>query len=213
MNYASIMAIDSSSNKLYINSLSIKMHSKSHPLKTFTYLLFLSLVFTACAERQTSTASTSENVFIQESAPDLSEELRTSLEGKWQLDSVVFTDNKIRGKQQSTLTTPIWSFDKKGAYTVTIHASQTTLTIVNNNDEEKSDLKGEIPEQTMRGRYSIKDGKLITNIMGGATQYEIVNTQEGKLHLRSQRFQVPPISKEEAGKIAEHYFSAVRASN
>ncbi|MEP5254565.1 MAG: hypothetical protein ABJQ39_05845 [Winogradskyella arenosi] len=48
---------------------------------------------------------------------------------------------------------------------------------------------------------------LTTTILGGPTTYQIVKRSDSTLHLKSQRYQVPPISEDDRNKIAEHYFT------
>ena len=133
----------------------------------------------------------------------------SSLIGEWKLDSVVFINNNIRGKQQSPFSTTTWSFTDKGVYSIKIQQNQYDVSILEDKVKRKTSLTAKIPYSEMKGRYRHLNEELITNILGGKTKYTIVKQSDDQLQLRSQRIQVPPISKEDEGKLAEHYFTII----
>ncbi len=172
-------------------------------IKLHTFLIFISVIVLSCNAQKTEKADENVQVFNQ----DEMEAPKFSLEGEWKLDSVVFTDNNIRGRQQIPISTTIWSFSRKNNYVVKILKNQIELNIQNNGQQQVERVKADVPLQEMKGRYRIKENELITNILGGEIKYQIIGHSDTSLHLKSQRIQVPPISEEDKGKLAEHYLS------
>jgi len=132
---------------------------------------------------------------------------RPTISGKWKLDSIVWTDNTVRGKKQTPFSTTIWSFSADYGYVVEIYQNQYDVSIVENNTKQKTSIKAQTPSQKFNGSFKENNNKLTTTILGGNTEYLIVKKSDSTLHLKSQRHQVLPVSEEEKGKIAEHYFS------
>ncbi|MDD7886300.1 hypothetical protein PQO00_09825 [Flavivirga sp. 57AJ16] len=116
----------------------------------------------------------------------------SSLIGEWKLDSVVFMNDKIRGKQQIPFSTTTWSFTDKGEYMVKIQQNQYDVTILEDSIERKTSLTTEIPYSEMKGNYKHSNQELITNILGGNTKYTIVEQSDSQLQLSSQRIHIPP---------------------
>lgn len=166
--------------------------------------LFFIATFSSCKNRKTTQPTTTFTQIEPEIKPNSN---LPSISGEWKLDSVVWTDNNIRGKQQIPFSTTIWSFSADGKYVVKILQNQYNVSQVENGTKQKNALTADTPAQKFKGKFKENNGKLITTILGGNTEYQIVQQSDTILHLKSQRFQVPPISKDEKGKIAEHYFS------
>ncbi|MFY0712560.1 hypothetical protein J1D01_02700 [Seonamhaeicola sp. NFXS20] len=171
--------------------------------KTVICLFFIA-AFSSCKNRKTTQPTTTFTQIETEIKPNSN---LPSISGEWKLDSVVWTDNNIRGKQQIPFSTTIWSFSADGKYVVKILQNQYNVSQVENGTKQKNALTADTPAQKFKGKFKENNGKLITTILGGNTEYQIVQQSDTILHLKSQRFQVPPISKDEKGKIAEHYFS------
>ena len=172
-------------------------------MKLHVFLIFISVLILSCNAHKKEKADENIQVFIQ----DEMDTPKFSLEGEWKLDSVVFTDNNIRGRQQTPISTTIWSFSGKNNYVVKILKNQLELNIQKDGQQQVERVNADVPLQEMKGRYRIKENELITNILGGEIKYQIINHSDTSLHLKSQRIQVPPISEEDKGKLAEHYLS------
>ena len=179
-----------------INNLHIRK------VKLQTYIIFTSVLTLSCTVQETKKTAQNVQIFIQDETID-----KTSfLEGEWKLDSVVFTDDNLRGKQQIPFSTTIWSFSGNNKYAVKIYKSEATVTVEGATEMPDKKLNVTIPDQEMKGKYRIAQDKLTTTILGGNITYQIIDHSGTYLHLKSQRVQVPPISEKDKGKIAEHYF-------
>ncbi|MBQ4912845.1 hypothetical protein J8L85_00250 [Maribacter sp. MMG018] len=170
--------------------------------KTIVCLFFITS-FVSCNNKKAIQPTTD---FIQIEPEKASTNL-PSISGEWKLDSIVWTDDSIRGKQQIPFSTTIWSFSAEGDYVVEILQNQYDVSSVEDGTKQKTSLTAETPSQKFIGKFKENSGKVTTTILGGDTEYQIVQQSDTSLHLKSQRVQVPPISEEDKGKIAEHYFS------
>ncbi len=172
-------------------------------VKLRAFIIFTSVITISCTVPKTKKTDENVQIFVQdEIIGDTS-----FIEGEWKLDSVVFTDDNVRGKKQIPFSTTIWSFSGNNKYAVKIYKSEATVTVEGATEIPDKKLNVTIPDQEMKGKYRIAQDKLTTTILGGNTTYQIIDHSETYLHLKSQRVQVPPISEEDKGKIAEHYFT------
>ncbi|MDW7694306.1 hypothetical protein R9C00_06120 [Flammeovirgaceae bacterium SG7u.111] len=169
--------------------------------------LFLMILLMVSCNKKKPDDSVYEYVQIQEEEPTTS---LSTLVGEWRLDSVVFITDNIRGETQIPFSKTTWSFTEKGNYTVKIQQNQYNVTVLKDSAEQSSSLTAEIPTQKYKGKYRQSTNELITTILGENTKYQIADQSDTMLHLTSQRIQVPPISKEDEGKLAKHYFTLIQ---
>jgi len=185
----------------------IRIQENTLPLKNTLSLLLIFLLIISC-NNKTPKDTTYDYVHIEPEAEK--SKAISSLIGEWKLDSVVFINDNIRGKQQIPFSTTTWLFTDKGEYTVIIQQNQYDVAIVEDSVKRKTSLTAEIPSTTIKGRYKHSNQELVTNIWGGNTKYTIVKQSDEQLQLSSQRMQAPPIRKADEGKLAEHYFTSIQ---
>ncbi|MCB4800097.1 hypothetical protein [Neotamlana laminarinivorans] len=185
---------------------------KQRNILTIKHLTFIGLIViltTSCINKKIKDATyTYDYVDIEPEAGK--NKGISSLIGDWKLDSVVFINDSTRGQKQIPFNTTIWSFSNKGEYTVKIQQNQYEISVVEDGVKRKTSLSAETPSSIMKGRYKHSNQELTTNILGGNTKYIIVKQSDEQLQLNSQRIQVPPISKADEGKFAEHYFTSIQ---
>lgn len=174
--------------------------------KQFILIISVTILIVSCNHKNSKNTSYEE----VHTKPETQERNAiSSLIGEWRLDSVVFIHDNIRGKQQIPFSTTTWGFTDKGVYSIKIQQNQYDISILEDSVKRKTSLTADIPYSEMKGRYRHLNEELITNILGGKTKYTIVKQSDDQLQLRSQRIQVPPISKEDESKLAEHYFTII----
>ena len=179
------------------------MHTSINFIFKTVVCLFFITSFVSCNNKKANQPTTD---FIQIEPEKASTNLPT-ISGEWTLDSIVWTDHTIRGKQQIPFSPTIWSFTADGQYVVEISQNQYDVSLVEDGTKQKTSLTAETPSQKFKGTFKENNDKLTTTILGGNTEYQIVQQSDTTLHLKSQRVQVPPISEDDKGRIAEHYFT------
>ncbi|GAA5022558.1 hypothetical protein GCM10011506_00650 [Marivirga lumbricoides] len=168
------------------------------------YLFLLMLVFKSCTNRKLNNAATYEYTQIE---PEQSKPVISTLVGEWKLDSTVFTDGTFRKKPQIPFSATTWTFTEDGQYVVSIQENSYKLSMEEDGTQKETSMTAETPAQKYIGKYQHINDVLHATIIGGLTKYNIVGQSDSTLHLKSQRIQVPPVSKEDSAKIAEHYFT------